>query len=301
MKGIIIVNAYSENAEYLYQANRLQTEFLKKGVECEIVRNRCGLANITDNGEISLEIQADFAVFLDKDKYVAQVLEKAGIRLFNSAAAIAVCDDKMLTHIALAQKGIPMPATLAAPLCYTPDAYIPESYSDEVIGRLSLPVVVKESYGSLGKGVFLAETREELCDLAEKFRFTPHFYQQFIAESRGRDLRVVAIGGEVIAGMVRASEEDFRSNVALGGHATKFETNEKIAVLVRKISEELGLDYCGVDLLFSKDGFKVCEVNSNAYFCGLEKATGVNVAAAYVNYILRAMKSSPRKGEKYDV
>lgn len=290
MKGIILVNAYSENAEYLYQANRLQAEFEKVGVNCEIVRNFCGIANTEKDGKINLSTEADFAVFLDKDKYTARFLEGKGVRLFNSASAVAVCDDKMLTHIALAGKGIPMPKSMPAPLCYTPDAEIPSSSIKRVISKLSLPVVVKHSYGSLGKGVFLVQTEEELLQYAKELRFTPHFYQEYISESRGRDLRVIAVGGEVIAGMVRSSRTDFRSNVSLGGNAAACVPDENAAALVKRISEILGLDYCGVDLLFGKDGFTVCEVNSNAYFCGMEKATGVNVAAAYVEYILKQMR-----------
>ena len=43
---------------------------------------------------------------LDKDKYISLMLEKAGLRLFNSSLAIELCDDKMLTHIILAKNGI---------------------------------------------------------------------------------------------------------------------------------------------------------------------------------------------------
>lgn len=292
MKGIILVNAYSESAEYLYQANRLQAEFAKAGVECEILRNFCGIASIAKNGKIDLSTEVDFAVFFDKDKYVARMLEEKGVRLFNGASAVSVCDDKMLTHIALAEKGIPMPESIPAPLCYTPEAEIPAAYIKEVISKLSLPVVVKHSYGSLGKGVFLAETEAELLQYAKELRFTPHFYQKYIAESRGRDLRVIAVGGKVIAGMVRSSSSDFRSNVALGGNAAACTPPAEAAALVEKISSALGLDYCGVDLLFGKEGFTVCEVNSNAYFCGMEKATGVNVAAAYVKYIIDKMRAA---------
>ena len=59
--------------------------------------------------------------------------------------------------------------------------------------------------------------------------------------------------------------------------------------MAAKISEKLSLDYCGIDLLFGKEGYLLCEVNSNAYFKALEGATGVNVAAAYVKHILKKL------------
>ncbi len=287
-RGIIVVNAYSESAEYLYQADRLQEEFARRGASVAVVRNYCGIAGIDENGRIGLCEKADFAVFLDKDKYVMRLLEGAGVRLFNPASAIEVCDDKMLTHIALAGEGIPMPAVMPAPLCYTPDAEIGAEYVARVVAALGLPVVVKESYGSLGKAVCLAEDAEELRALAQKLRFTPHFYQRFVAESRGRDLRVVAVGGKAVAGMVRSSAgNDFRSNAALGGRCEAFALTDAICVLAAKISARLGLDYCGMDFLFGREGLLLCEVNSNAYFKALEGATGVNVAAAYAEYILQ--------------
>lgn len=292
MKGIILVNAYSDNADYLYQARRLAKEFSKFGVRAEIRKNYCGVASVAENGEIKLSETADFAVFLDKDKYVMNLMERAGIRLFNTARAIELCDDKMLTHIALVKKGIPMPETIPAPLCYTPSVSLAEDYCENVVSALGLPLVVKYSYGSLGKQVYLADTKERLCALATELRTTPHFYQRYIAESRGKDLRVIAIGGKPVAAMIRRSNGDFRSNVALGGDCEPYSVTEEVAKIVEKASAALQLDYCGVDLLFGKDGFLLCEVNSNAYFKGIEKATGVNVAAAYVEHILRVMQNS---------
>lgn len=289
-KGIIVVNAYSDNADYLYQADRLREEFALRGVCVEVVKNYCGIAGIQKNGKIALQEKGDFAVFLDKDKYVMRLLEKAGVRLFNSAQAIEVCDDKMLTHIALSQAGISMPAVLPAPLCYTPEGKIGKAYCDNVIAALGLPVVVKHSYGSLGKEVFLADDAEALRAYAQQLRFTPHFYQQFIEESRGRDLRVVAVGGKAIAAMTRTAEKgEFRSNAARGGRCETFPLNAELCSLAEKIAATLGLDYCGMDFLFGKEGLLLCEVNSNAYFKALERTTGVNVAAAYAEHILNAI------------
>ncbi|MBQ9081358.1 MAG: RimK family alpha-L-glutamate ligase [Clostridia bacterium] len=292
MKGLIIVNAYSENEDYLYQARRLQEEFSRKGISVEIRKNYCGIASIEKNGKITSQQAGDFAVFLDKDKYTMRLLEKKGLRLFNPARAIEICDDKMLTHVALANYGIPMPETLPAPFCYTSEAKIGEGYSKNVITALGLPVVVKHSYGSLGKEVFLAKTEEELCALATRLRFTPHFYQKYVGESRGKDLRVICVGGKAIAAMLRSAEEDFRSNIALGGVGAPFAVNEEIALLSKKISDLLELDYCGIDFLFGKEGLLLCEVNSNAFFKGIEKATGVNVAAAYAEHIINSMQKS---------
>lgn len=292
MKGFIVVNAYSQNEDYLYQAIRLQEEFSKEGMSVEIIKNYCGMASIEKNGKITSHAAGDFAVFLDKDKYVMRLLEGADIRLFNSAHAIELCDDKMCTHIALAKYGIPMPKTIPAPFCYTDGAEVGDGYVSNVVSALGMPMVVKHSYGSLGKEVFLVKDERSLRSIAQKHLFTPHFYQEYIAESRGKDLRVIVVGGKPIAAMLRSCVDDFRSNIALGGVGVSYAVTEEISVLARRVSQILQLDYCGIDFLFAKDGLSVCEVNSNAFFKGMEKATGINVAAAYVQHIIRTMRES---------
>ncbi|MDE6273422.1 MAG: RimK family alpha-L-glutamate ligase, partial [Clostridiales bacterium] len=229
----------------------------------------------------------DFCIYLDKDKYLPRMLEGAGMRLFNRARAVELCDDKMATFIALQGTGIPVPKTLPAPLSYTPQIPASEEMLQKIESELGLPVVVKECYGSLGKGVHLARNMEELRMFAEALKGKPHLFQEFVEESAGRDLRVIVVGGEAVACMQRVSACDFRSNAELGGQGVKCDLpkeGEEIACLAAKT---LGLDYCGIDLLYGKDGFKLCEVNSNAYFGTIERVSGVNVAEKYADYICK--------------
>lgn len=288
MKGAIVTNGYSSLAAAKNQANRLQEEFDRIGVNCGIFPNEFFGAHIKC-GEISSEFpRCDFCVYLDKDKYLSAVLEKSGVRLFNRHAAIRVCDDKMSTHIALADEGINMPETFAGLLCY--DGGAPLKNLDKIERALGYPLIIKECYGSLGKGVYKADNRAELRKTAEKLKLTPHLFQKFISESAGRDIRAIVIGGEIKAAMLRKSNGDFRSNIALGGTAEAIEPDEEMRALCRKISEVLGLDYCGIDLLLGREGYLVCEVNSNAFFGGIEAATGVNIARLYAEYIFKKMR-----------
>ena len=79
------------------QAKRISEELTLSGIECSIIKN-INLAKIKDGNAVSADY--DFCVFLDKDKAAARLLEKCGVKLFNSASAIEICDDKILTHIA---------------------------------------------------------------------------------------------------------------------------------------------------------------------------------------------------------
>ena len=101
----------------------------------------------------------------------------------------------------------------------------------------------------------------------------------------------MVIGGKAVAAMRRVAKEgEFRSNIELGGVGEKAELTSLLSLAAEGCAKALGLDYCGVDLLKTKDGYAVCEVNSNAFFEGLEAATGVDIAAAYAEYICREMQ-----------
>lgn len=289
-KGVALVNAYSDLSSELNQSARLREEFSSMGVSLDILRNDFFAARLNERGEILTELSAyDFCVYLDKDKYISALLEGAGMRLFNRAKAIADCDDKMQTFLVLSGAGIPMPVTLSGFLCYTPQKCVAESAIDRIENVLGYPVVVKECYGSLGKGVYKADNREQLKNLAEQVKCKPHLFQQFIAESAGKDVRVIAVDGKPIAAMKRVSESDFRSNIELGGVGESYPITEEIAVLCKAVCTRLRLDYCGIDFLFGKSGLLVCEVNSNAFFGGIERITGVNVAKKYAEYIYQTV------------
>lgn len=285
-KGIILTNAFTHISSAEYQAVRLCEEFSRMGVEVCHKKNREYPCLIDDGNIINEYSDHDFCVYLDKDKYIAQMLEKTGIRLFNSYNAIAVCDDKMLTHIALAENAIPMPKTVPGALCYHPNGEIDAQMPEKLIRILGLPMIVKESYGSMGKGIYLVHTPQELAEAMEKLKCMPHIFQKYVAESSGMDVRIIVIGGKYLCAMERKNEHDYRSNIELGASGVAISPSDEFIQLAERCAQILQLDYCGIDILYGKDGGLVCEVNSNAFFGGMEKATGVNVAKAYAEYIL---------------
>lgn len=289
MTGLIVINAYPNGDKFLRQAERIKAELCALGCVTDIVKNG-EIFTVLDemaNAFVKLPKKYDFAVYLDKDKYLDKALEGQGVRLFNRANAIELCDDKILTYFALKNAGVRVAKTISAPLCYTPAATANIAFLRRVEEELSFPVVVKKSYGSFGGGVRLAKNREELQKIANEFLREPHCYQRFIAESSGRDIRAIVIGGKVVAAMERVAKDgEFRSNIELGGEGRKVELPDDYIQTAENAARALGLDYCGVDLLRSKSGAVVCEVNSNAFFEGIESVTGINIAKKYAEYIL---------------
>lgn len=287
MKAIIVVNAYITNPSQINQAERIAEELRALRVEVQICKN-FNLARIEDGNVVVPE--CDFIVYLDKDKVSARLLERGGKRLFNGAQAMEVCDDKMLTHIRLANKGVNMPDCLYAPLCYNKSALPDRMYLCDVMRKLGFPLVAKACYGSLGAGVELIEDEESLVAYEKNNMLLPHFYQQFIDCGRGEDIRVILVGGKYVCAMRRINDYDFRSNIELGGRGERVDADGELIALCEKVATELGLDYCGMDILTDRQGKKyVCEVNSNAFFAAAERVCGVNVARAFAVHMVESM------------
>ncbi len=297
MQGLIIINGYPNGEKFYRQAERIAEELRFLGVETDVYRNGEITAIIRSTGDVSafMPKKYDFAVYLDKDKYLGKLLEKTGLRLFNTASAVETCDDKFSTYLALQNAGVRLAESIPAPLCYTPNAKADEGFLRTVADTLGFPLVMKASYGSFGTGVQLVNDMSELIQTEQENLYRPHFYQRFIAESSGRDIRVIVIGGKTVAAMERvAMKGEFRSNIELGGIGKKIELLPSYAALGERAAVWLGLDYCGVDVLETSDGGVICEVNSNAFFEGLEKATGINVAKKYAEYIVEQVKNTKK-------
>ena len=290
MKGVIIINPFLIPAESVHQAERLQFEFNNLGVETQIVSNGY-LRSFILNGQLKTDFSADFIVYLDKDKYLSAILEKSGYRLFNRHNAIRVCDDKAETYVALSDKGFNLPDTIFGALCYSKECKIDDTAVKTIAEKLGFPLIVKQCYGSMGKGIYKADDISSLKEIMQKVKTTPHLFQKYIGAKVGVDVRLIVIGGSVVACMERRNQSDFRSNVARGGEGVVVNVDKSFIQTAENIAKTLNLDYCGVDLLYGDNGEPiVCEVNSNAFFDGIEKATGINVAKAYAEYVIKSIK-----------
>lgn len=286
-KGLILVNAYTEMPSLLKPSQRLQEEFIKLGVHIDVKKNNFFPAIVANNGEIESSLDYDFVVYLDKDKYVSKCIEKLGIPLFNSHESIQICDDKMTTHIVLANNGIPMPKTIPGLLCYPIDSNKPvsEDSLDVIEKELGYPMIVKLNSSSLGMNVYIVKNRSELNDISTKVKNVPHMYQQYISKNPGVDIRVIAINNKVVASMKRINRFDFKANLEQGGISEPYTLSEKDKNMCEKASLLLGLDYCGIDLLEDENGLVINEVNSNAFFMGIEKTCNINIGKLYAEHI----------------
>lgn len=283
MRGWLIVNSFMNTDKFLSLYEMLSTAFKKHNVELDIKKA----------SDISLEVGAiidnkpDFAIFWDKDVYLAERLEKSGVRLFNSKRAVLLCDNKILMYQTLKENGVKIPRTFIAPKTFEGLNYSNRSFLKEVIDEIGFPIVVKEAYGSFGEQVYLANDEESLNKIIDSIGYKDFLLQEYISSSKGKDIRINVVGNKAIVSMLRENDNDFRSNISSGGHGSIYEPSKDFIDLALKATKALDLDFAGVDVMFGENGPILCEVNSNPQFASTLKATGTNLADYIADYIIK--------------
>jgi ribosomal protein S6--L-glutamate ligase len=210
---------------------------------------------------------------------VVRQLETTGVPVVNGSEAIARSRDKLRALQHLAGAGVDVPRTVLARGGGDVAALV-----DQVGG---LPAILKLIQGTQGVGVMIAHSAAEvesilstMWDLGQEI-----LLQEFIGESRGRDVRALVVGDQVVGAMRReAKQGEFRSNIHRGAEGTAIDLPPGYAQAAVRAARVLGLDVAGVDLLEGKSGPKVLEVNSSPGFEGLELATGLDIAGAIADH-----------------
>lgn len=196
--------------------------------------------------------------------------------------AIVRSRDKLRSMQILSREGIGLPITAFA------DS--PTDIEDLIKQVGGTPVVIKLLEGTQGIGVVLAETKSAAKSVIEAFYGLEAniLVQEFIKESKGQDIRVFIVDGHIVGAMRRTGMEgEFRSNLHRGGSAEIIKLSREERYTALKAAKSLGLSIAGVDMLQSKRGPLVMEVNSSPGLQGIEKATGVDIAGAIIEYVER--------------
>lgn len=292
-KGLIIVNFnYGTASDAIqHKIDKLKEEFLLLDTELEILKNDGSLALINDSGYIELNIpKCDFVIYLDKDKYLLNLLIKEDILIFNRPDFITLCDDKMLTHIKLANHNINMPKTIAGPLYYNLKNNNSEEVINNIINQLSFPIIVKGVHGSMGLNMMYASNKDELLDAYEQMKLEPLLFQEYITSSYGKSIRVMVVDHQILGAILRYHDNDFRSNYK-GSKSEEFILNDEYKQFILKIVNILDIDYAGIDLLIGQNNEPIlCEINQNAFFKEFLEITNINVAKIYAKMVIRKVK-----------
>jgi ribosomal protein S6--L-glutamate ligase len=211
---------------------------------------------------------------------IVRQLESLKIRCLNCSESITKSRDKLHTSQILSQHGLGVPLTSFANSPYETKNLI------KLVG--GAPVIVKLLKGTKGVGVVLAETTKSAESVINAFRSLKAdiLVQHYVKEAKGQDLRCFVIGDEVVASMERLAQGgEFRANIHLGATAQALEITEEEREMAIKAAKIIGLEVAGVDMIRSNNGPKILEVNSSPGLEGIERVTGVDIAAKMIEFV----------------
>ncbi len=223
---------------------------------------------------------------------VVNQFDMMGVPIVNNSQPIARSRDKLRCFQLLTRRNINMPRTVVA--------REPHQIGAALAAVGGPPVVLKLIQGTQGIGVILAETEQAVQSVLDTLWSLGQtiLIQEFVAESEGRDIRALVIGNRVVTAMRRQARfGEFRSNIHRGAGGSIVELDEEYRRAAVQATQVMGLRLAGVDLLESREGPKVMEINSSPGFEGLERATGLDIAKAILHYAVRfARLKKSRRG-----
>ena len=295
--------AILSNGNANYSTKRLKEEAIKRGHIVDIIKYKnCHVAIDGNDSCVTYkekELKGYDAIIPRIANYMTRYgtailrqLETQGTYTTASSIAITRSRDKLRSAQLLAKAGVAIPKTVFSRNLTDIDHLI-----EEVGG---VPVIIKLAKGTHGNGVVLAESKKMAKSALQALYLmnedgTNILIQEFIKESAGTDIRAFVVGNKVIAGYQRKSlDDDFRSNLHKGGEGSQVKLTEKEKKLAVKAAKAMGLGIAGVDLMRSKRGPLVLEVNASPGF-GIEKITGIDVAEPIIEYLEEITNKTPKK------
>ena len=280
--GICYTIVSAENKQLIEAAH-------KRGAELDRIVDGEVMFDLTAAASKEYDVILQRTVSYSRNLYLNYYYESLGTQVINSYDAARICGDKMLCSLGLAKAGVPTPRTL---LAFSPDS------ARQCAQKLGFPVVIKPVMGSWARMVHrindadalsaAIESREEMGNPWQKI-----YYLQEHINKPGRDIRAFVVGNEVIAAIYRTATEKsgWITNTSRGGTASNCEVTSELRELCLKAASVVGEGIYGVDLMESKNGLVVHEINHTTEFRNSSPVTGVDIADKMMEYVIGRAKN----------
>jgi [lysine-biosynthesis-protein LysW]---L-2-aminoadipate ligase len=280
----------------------LLAAFEARGVTPDVILDRDLMFDLTAGPEqlaptgvpwSAYDLILERCVSTSRGTYALAVLNAWGVRTINNHQTAVTCGDKLLTTLALAQAGVPQPRALAA---------FTEETSVAAIEDLGYPAVLKPVTGSWGR-LLARITDRDAAESVLEHRFTlgdwtQHtvYAQQFV-EKQGRDIRAFVIGDRTVCAIYRTSPH-WITNTARGGVASNCPVTDELNELCVRAAQAVGGGVLALDVFETPDGLAVNEINHTMEFRNSSAPTGVDIAAAVIEYALSQLPLAPLARER---
>ncbi len=262
----------------------------KMGIDLN--KGRMTFAQMLDNrGPQKIEVDGAFlrhlGMFKDYEQFSSRLwsvraMEQNGITVMNEITPWLLASDKLASFTTLIKAGIPVPHTFISEDMFS--AYNAAKSMDRII--------IKRLTGSMGYGVFKVKGPDFAMHVFSYFNnmSKPIYMQEYLEKKKGGDYRVVVVGGKVLGAEFRKGK-DWKSNIAQGGRPIPAKPNKEMSEMAIKATETLGLDYAGIDIADTKDGYVILDTNPTMSWQGFRQVNKVDVAKALIAHLIKKIKN----------
>ena len=258
----------------------------------EIKKGKTRITQIVDrSGPKEINVQGAFlrhlGMFRDYEQFGSRLwsvraMQENGVYVMNEITAWMLATDKLASFTTLAKNKLPVPHTFV-----TEDMFSAYSATKQMNGA-----VVKRLTGSMGYGVFKVDNPDVAMHVFSYFNnmSKPIYVQQYLEKKGDGDYRVVVIGGKVVGAEFRKGA-GWKSNIAQGAKPHAAKADREMAEIAVKAAQVLGLDYAGIDIADTKEGYQILDVNPTMSWQGFKQVNNVDVAKLLIAQLLRKMKN----------
>ena len=297
---ILVISAEPEKSELFHTAQRINDEAKKAGHKVYVVKVEGAIMSY-DNGKHKIyniddkegfEINPTSTVVIVrgtvrfKKSYLDLLtqLEKIGVCMVNSRETISISSDKYRSYLRLQDYGLTQPKTVLVPN---------KDGGKIAVEKLDtkFPIIMKTLEGSKGIGVLFVESERSLESLIQLLHNQIEDIDLLIQEyiKTDGDIRVIVLGGKVIAAMKRSViKGDFRSNVSQGANVKEYPLTELEVEQCLLAAKAMDGSWTAVDFIPSKNPKKIppyiLEVNHSPGTEGIEEATGKNIVKMVIDH-----------------
>jgi [lysine-biosynthesis-protein LysW]--L-2-aminoadipate ligase len=270
-----------------FEEKKIYNDIQQKGFDATLVDGKSLIfdTELSKSDSRFGDIILQRVISYNRGLHLTYCLEQIGLRVVNSFSVSEICGNKLITSLILKKNNVPTPKTTFA--------FSTES-ARECMKKLGYPLVVKPIIGSWGRGVYQIKDQfmaEMMLDSRQENdnSFSRIYYFQELIDRPSRDIRCIVIGDQIVASVFRySSENEWRTNVAVGGRTEVAPLTSELKEIVLKASNAVGGGILGVDLMEDKErGYLVHEVNNTVEFRGASAVCKSDIAGAMTDYLVK--------------
>lgn len=270
-----------------FEEKKIYNDIQQKGFDATLIDGKSLIFDTESSKSDSRfgDIILQRVISYNRGLHLTYCLEQIGLPVVNSFSVSEICGNKLITSLILKKNNVPTPKTTFA--------FSTES-ARECMKKLGFPLVVKPIIGSWGRGVYQIKD-QSMADMMLDSRqendnsFSRIYYFQELIDRPSRDIRCIVIGDQIVASVFRySSENEWRTNVAVGGRTEVAPLTSELKEIVLKASNAVGGGILGVDLMEDKErGYLVHEVNNTVEFRGASAVCKSDIAGAMTDYLVK--------------